>query len=251
MQTPTLADASAASNTAAGLSSGSSLNTTSGMASSTTPNTAPQAQEGQLTEWLLRAFAVLLLAFIVVRWGYAWVNEPARLSLLFLLVAESYTLLLVLFARRASQRDMSMTAMLATTYAMGFMLLLEPQGTLRLLPEWAGVGLQALSIAWQFTAKVYLGRSFGLLPAQRGLVMKGPYRFVRHPIYFGYLVGHVGFLLVNFSWQNALVLGVLYAAQVVRIQREEAVLAQGDGQAAGDYRHYQARVRWRLLPFVY
>jgi protein-S-isoprenylcysteine O-methyltransferase Ste14 len=224
----------------------------------THPSTAPQTplqsqqqQEGQLTEWLLRSFAVLLLGFVVARWGYAWLNEPARLSLLFLLVAESYTLLLVLLARRASQRDLSVPAMLATTYAMGFMLLLEPHGTLRLVPEAVGVALQALSFAWQLTAKVFLGRSFGLLPAQRGVVVRGPYRFVRHPIYFGYLVGHIGFLLVNFSWQNALVLGVLYAAQVLRIQREEAVLSQGTGQASIDYRQYQARVRWRLLPFVY
>jgi protein-S-isoprenylcysteine O-methyltransferase Ste14 len=227
------------------------------------PSTSPSAaspspiqsqspsQEGQLTEWLLRSFAALLLAFIVVRWGYAWVNEPARLSLLFLLISESYTLLLVLLARRAGARDMSLPAMLATAYAIGFMLLLEPQGTLRLVPEAVGVTLQMLSIAWQFTAKVFLGRSFGLLPAHRGLVMRGPYRFVRHPIYFGYLVGHVGFLLVNFSWRNAIVLGVLYAAQVVRIQREEAMLSQGSGQAGSDYRHYQTRVRWRLLPFVY
>jgi protein-S-isoprenylcysteine O-methyltransferase Ste14 len=211
----------------------------------------PQTQEGHLTEWLLRSFAVLLMGFIVVRWGHAWINDPARLSLLFLLVAESYTLLLVVLARRASQRDMSAPAMLATTYALGFMLLLEPQGTLRLVPEALGVALQALSLVWQFTAKVFLGRSFGLLPAQRGLVVRGPYRFVRHPIYFGYLVGHIGFLLVNFSWQNALVLGTLYVAQVLRIQREEAVLSQGTGQAGIDYRQYQARVRWRLLPFVY
>ena len=68
-------------------------------------------------------------------------------------------------------------------------------------------------------AKVVLGHSFGLLPVQRGLVMAGPYRFVRHPIYFGYLIGHIGFLLVNFSWRNAAVLALLYVAQVVRIRR--------------------------------
>jgi len=125
--------------------------------------------------------------------------------------------------------------------------LLNDQGTVHLVPEWIGVVLQLASMAWQFTAKVFLGRSFGLLPAQRGLVTAGPYRVVRHPIYFGYLIGHVGFLLANFSWRNAAVLALLYVAQVIRIRREEAVLAA----TSGDYRRYQERVRWRLLPLVY
>jgi protein-S-isoprenylcysteine O-methyltransferase Ste14 len=36
------------------------------------------------------------------------------------------------------------------------------------------------------------------------------------------------------------------AAQLVRIQREERLLARDPG-----YRAYQLRTRWRLLPFVY
>ena len=58
---------------------------------------------------------------------------------------------------------------------------------------------------------------------------------------------HIGFLMVNFSWRNAAVLALLYVAQVVRIRREEAVLAA----SSADYRGYQRRVRWRLLPGVY
>jgi protein-S-isoprenylcysteine O-methyltransferase Ste14 len=203
--------------------------------------------EGRLTEWLLRAFALVVLAFVVARWGRAWMMAPERWTVLLLLVSESYTLLLVLAARRALQRDLSIPALAATMYATFFVVLLQPQGTTHLLPEWAGAGLQLASMAWQFTAKVFLGRSFGLLPAQRGVVTRGPYRLVRHPIYFGYLIGHIGFLLANYTWRNAAVLALLYAAQVIRIRREEAILAATD---AG-YRDYRQRVRWRLLPFVY
>jgi protein-S-isoprenylcysteine O-methyltransferase Ste14 len=212
---------------------------------------ASPAQEGQLTEWLLRGIAVAVLLWIVVQWGRVWWTDTSRWSVLVLLLCEVYTLLLVVCARRASRRDISWPALLATIYATGLMVWLQPQGTVRLAPEWVGVVLQAFSIAWHLTAKIYLGRSFGLLPAQRGLVVAGPYQFVRHPIYLGYLVGHVGFLLVNFSIYNALVIGLLYVAQVVRIQREEAVLAHGHGKAADEYRQYRTRVRWRLLPFVY
>jgi protein-S-isoprenylcysteine O-methyltransferase Ste14 len=102
--------------------------------------------------------------------------------------------------------------------------------------------------AWQFGAKLVLGRSFGLLPAQRGLVTSGPYRVMRHPIYCGYLISHIGFLLVNASWWNFAVLSVLCAAQLLRIRREEALLADSrDAQ----YNRYRCQVRWRVLPFVY
>ena len=46
----------------------------------------------------------------------------------------------------------------------------------------------------QFAAKLTLARSFGLVPAHRGLKMSGPYRIVRHPMYAGYLIMQVGFL---------------------------------------------------------
>jgi len=207
----------------------------------------PTRPEGKLTEWLLRAFALAALAFVVARWGHAWMLDRGRWTVLLLLVSESYTLVLVLVARRAERRDLSIPALAATLYATFFVVMLQPQGTSHLLPEWAGAGLQLASMAWQFTAKVFLGRSFGLLPAQRGIVTAGPYRIVRHPIYFGYLIGHVGFLLANFNWRNTAVLTLLYVAQVIRIRREEAILAATD---AG-YRAYQQRVRWHLLPLVY
>jgi protein-S-isoprenylcysteine O-methyltransferase Ste14 len=204
-------------------------------------------KEGQLTEWLLRAFAVLVMGFIVARWGYAWWIDPTRWTALLLLVSEGYTLMLILLARRAIERDVAPLAMMATIYASFAALLLAPNNTIRLAPEAAGATLQMLSLAWVFVAKIALGRSFGLLPAQRGLVMVGPYRIVRHPIYLGYLFGHIGFLLANFSWPNAAVLALLYVAQGVRIQREESVLSKTDAA----YAAYQHRVRWRLLPFVY
>ena len=204
-------------------------------------------KEGRLTEWLLRAFAVLLMSFIVVRWGHAWWVDPSRWTALLLLVSEGYTLAIILLARQAIRRDLAPLAVAATIYASFAAVLLSPDSTIRLAPEAVGATLQLASLAWVLIAKIALGRSFGLLPAQRGLVMSGPYRLVRHPIYFGYLIGHIGFLLVNFSWLNFTVLTLLYVAQVVRIQREEAMLCATDV----NYQWYQHRVRWRMLPYIY
>lgn len=203
--------------------------------------------EGRLTEWLLRTFALLIMGILVLRWGQAWLQDQSRWSVLLLLFSEAYTLGLILTARRAAQRDLSPLAILVTVYAVCYAALLDPQNVTRLASEWLGSLLLVLSMVWHFSAKVVLGRSFGLLPAQRGLVTAGPYRFIRHPIYFGYLIGHIGMLLVNFSVQNALVISLLYVAQIIRIQREESILVKNDS----GYAEYQQRVRWRLIPFVY
>lgn len=202
--------------------------------------------EGRLTEWLLRAFGVLVYAVAVHNLAAAWWADPSRWTLLMLLLTEGYTLALVVVARRASLRDLSPIAVAATLYAAFFYVLFDVEGTRRFAPEAVGVALQTVGLGWQFASKYALGRSFGLLPAARRLVVSGPYRVVRHPIYLGYLVSHAGFLLINFSWRNAAVLALLYAAQVVRIRREEAVLEGWDA-----YRDYRGRVRWRLLPGVY
>jgi len=206
-------------------------------------------RDSVLTEALLRAFALLTYGVFVWNVALHWWADTSRYTLLLLVLTESFTLMLVLFARRAVVRDLSPIAMGATIYAAFFFVLFGYTDTVRLLPEWAGATLQFIGLAWQVTAKATLGRSFGLLPAQRGLITSGPYRVVRHPIYLGYLISHIGFLLSNFSVHNLLVLVLLYVAQAVRMWREESMLKAGEQQAA--YTAYCAAVRYRIVPFVY
>ncbi len=95
-------------------------------------------------------------------------------------------------------------------------------------------------------AKLSLRRSFGIAAANRGVVEEGPYRLVRHPMYAGYVLVHVGFLLANPLLLNFALYAVSLAAQIARIHAEEKLLAEDTAYAA-----LMSRVKFRLLPGVF
>ena len=57
----------------------------------------------------------------------------------------------------------------------------------------------------------------------------GPYGFVRHPMYAGYTLTHIGFLLGFPSLQNLLLYLTTFFIEVVRLLREELILNHGPG----------------------
>jgi protein-S-isoprenylcysteine O-methyltransferase Ste14 len=121
-------------------------------------------------------------------------------------------------------------------------------------PAYAPVlGLEALYFSLQLVgaaAAVYslssLGRSFGLVAANRGIRTGGPYGIVRHPLYVSFFITDVGYILENPSPWNIAVLMVVAAAQLARIATEEDCL-RGDPA----YVRYCERVRYRLVPYVW
>ena len=46
-------------------------------------------------------------------------------------------------------------------------------------------------------ALIELGKSFGVSPANRGLVTSGLYKFTNHPMYIGYVISEFSLLLIN------------------------------------------------------
>ncbi len=112
----------------------------------------------------------------------------------------------------------------------------------------AAIGLLLFAIGnlVQFTGKMSLRRSFGVAPANRGIKTNGLYRFVRHPIYAGYLVLHIGLFILIPSAYNLAVYAVAWAAQIMRIKAEEALLSQDPAYVA-----FKQRTRFRLVPGIY
>jgi protein-S-isoprenylcysteine O-methyltransferase Ste14 len=92
--------------------------------------------------------------------------------------------------------------------------------------EWliAGEVLALASCGFLLASVLALGTCFGVLPEARGLVTRGPYRLVRHPVYLGELGACAGLVLGAPSTWNLCAAGVLLAAQLVRMRLEERAL---------------------------
>lgn len=108
----------------------------------------------------------------------------------------------------------------------------------------AGESLVILAGGFTLASVLCLGTCFGVLPEVRGLVMRGPYRYVRHPVYVGEILAFAGFVLASQRLTNIVPLIVFVAAQMVRLRMEEKVLRAEFPQ---EYGAFAARTP-RLVP---
>ena len=185
-------------------------------------------------------FAVACLAF--------WNNflRTGKWTSLFWMVSEGVVVVLLVFrrpSRSVSRRPWDWFVGLGGAFCV---LLVRPRGSIPLLPDAIGAAFQVAGTAFELYGKVALGRSFGIVPANRGVVIGGPYRLVRHPIYLGYLATHLGFLVSNWSTYNAAIYVITYCFQAARILSEERILMESD-----EYRDYCGRVPYRLIPGLF
>lgn len=195
---------------------------------------------------LVEAFSNLFLALMYLLFLYAFlVNyiEHHRVSSILFVLVESIFLYFSLTRRPPKELSISISAWTFAFAGTFLPLLLRPttqdEAILGEVFQVAGVILIGLSI-------LSLGRSFGIVAANRGIVTKGMYKYVRHPLYISYTVNLIGFLLNNFTAANAAVFVVALLAQLVRIQYEERLLLK---DAA--YRDYAQATKWRLVPYLY
>ena len=108
-----------------------------------------------------------------------------------------------------------------------------------------GLIFELFGVVLTQVARVYMGRSFGILPANRGIVSKGPFRSVRHPIYFGWLILSLGYAMSFASERNIFLIAMTLPFMVWRIGQEEVHLS-----ADPEYLQYMKQVRYRLWPGV-
>lgn len=110
-----------------------------------------------------------------------------------------------------------------------------------LIGGWLLVGIAGLLMA--SAAILFAMRRTTIVPHRRAstLIVVGPYRFTRNPMYVGLTVLCVGAAFVaNTSWPLLLVLAPLWLLQTKTIPFEENTLDRAFGD---DYREYCRRVR--------
>ena len=200
---------------------------------------------GDPTDFVARAIIAGLFLGLAYRIGLSAI-ETHRLSGLLLLTSELLVVVLTLTRRQATRIDRTTSVRVIAAISLFGPFLLRPAAEAALFNESLALTISGVGLATVVVGKLSLGRSFGLLPANRGVVCSGAYRLVRHPIYLGYLLTHVSFLMGNASLWNVAALGTADAALLIRAQFEERTLA-GDDR----YRQYLQLVPWRLVPGLY
>ena len=111
-----------------------------------------------------------------------------------------------------------------------------------------GVVVFATGIALAIWARIYLGRNWGMPTSQKAdpeLVTTGPYRFVRHPIYSGILIGVLGTTLAT-NLLGLIIVGVLGAYFYYSASVEEKNLT---ATFPTTYPAYRSATKM-LVPFV-
>lgn len=120
-------------------------------------------------------------------------------------------------------------------------------------PGWrvVGVGVQLAGVVVTLLAARRLDARVlaGLRPSggpDAALEISGLYGLVRHPIYFGWVLMVLGAPHMTATRASFALTSMAYLAVAVPFEERSLVATFGEA-----YRHYQRRVRWRMVPGLY
>jgi len=118
--------------------------------------------------------------------------------------------------------------------------------TVQSLPNLASTACILIGMIMMLVTIRHLGRSFSLVPQARSVVQTGPYRWIKHPLYFAEEIVIVGVVLQYLTPVTVMILLLHIGVQVCRILYEEDLLRRN----CPEYSSYEAS-RWRLIPYVW
>jgi protein-S-isoprenylcysteine O-methyltransferase Ste14 len=206
------------------------------------PNSRLERRLQKLMDFGERTFFLLLYAIFVTSLSRSLASRPYNILAL---ISEGLIVFFTIVRRDARMVTTRPGDWLVALLGTALPLLVRAGGHTA-APLLVGTALMVAGLLISIYAKLTLRRSFGLAAANRGVVVSGPYRIVRHPIYTGYILMYVGFLLNNpLAWNLALYL-LAIGLLILRVMAEEIVLRQ-DPQ----YLTLLQRVHYRLMPGVF
>ncbi len=115
--------------------------------------------------------------------------------------------------------------------------------------RWTGMVLTVAGLGFAIWARFHLGRNWSgiiTLKQDHELIRSGPYRFVRHPLYTGFLTALFGSALVATTGDALIGFLTVVIAIVFKLRREETLLT---GEFGDQYRQFQREVP-ALVPFL-
>jgi protein-S-isoprenylcysteine O-methyltransferase Ste14 len=195
---------------------------------------------------VIERVVVLLLYGPLVWHLLSTYTQTGSWVLLILMVSEGATVGFILVRRMTRAVSTKPTDWILASLATSAPLLARPGGADASVPEVVCALLMLCGFIFQIAAKLTLRRSFGIVAANRGVKIGGPYAWVRHPMYAGYTLTHIGFLLSSPTWWNIAIYGLGFSCQILRLRAEENLLGQDP-----HYQAFSAAVRYRLLPGVF
>jgi protein-S-isoprenylcysteine O-methyltransferase Ste14 len=196
------------------------------------------------SELLGRVAIVALYLWLVVRVLDEW-RRTGHITGLFLITTAA--LLVYFTVRRRPAHDVERSWLARIVALAGTLGSLAFRPTVHSsIPDLVTAWLSLAGTAITISGIIALGRSFGLVAANRGVIRHGIYRWIRHPLYTGYFLSHLGFIL-SFPTPWNLAFWVLSdGSQLVRILLEERLLSRDPA-----YVGYMSQVRWRMLPGIF
>jgi protein-S-isoprenylcysteine O-methyltransferase Ste14 len=205
-------------------------------------------------DWSARAAIVIVFtAFALIRLGgiplllpvdsidKALMVAASIANVMFVSLVASTTLTRLAPTRKASGIEPRVSALLGTFLAVALAFL--PKADLGPILSVTSTVLIMVGSSLSFVVLRWLGKSFSIMAEARRLVIAGPYRIVRHPLYLCEGLAIVGVVLQVIS-PLAVLIGIVVAMiQYRRMINEEKIL----DSAFPDYRAYAARTP-RVVP---
>ncbi len=191
----------------------------------------------------------LFLAFLWIRFVILAVQDwRMRGGPLNLGIVVHNTLLLFLFLTRRRSNDTShrIVEWIVPIVTLALTMFLRPLPAMNVTLVSYSAVMQIVGMLCIISSLMSLGRSFGIVPANRTIKSSGVYKIVRHPLYTSELIFYFGFLLGNPSLWNSLLIFLILAGQIWRSLVEEKLLFKDPS-----YRSYMDKVWYRFIPGLY